>query len=88
MRIRQGDRYVDDAAFRRATLESSLVSKDNVYARLRLAKYDAERWGALPELNPETTPLRIETAPAADATWASIDTSTEDLRTGRRRTAA
>lgn len=82
------DRYVADSAFRRTSLESSLVTKDNAYAQLRLANYDESHWGALPELNPETTPLTVDSAraaspagasPAADAAWQTIDTSDEDL---------
>lgn len=58
-------RYETDASFRRAALEQSLVSRENTYARLRLAKYDDEHWGALPELAPETTPLTLANAKAA-----------------------
>lgn len=77
------DRYVQDASFRRATLESSLVTNDNAYARLRLAKYDETHWGALPELNPETTPLTIDSAESAHpddgAVWQSSFPDGDDL---------
>jgi mono/diheme cytochrome c family protein len=55
----EGERYLTDTAFRRAELEASLVSKDNDYAKLRLAHYaggDA-RWDALPEWNPRVDPV-------------------------------
>lgn len=73
-------RYVDDAAFRRETLEASLVTRDNLYAQLRLASYDEAHWGALPEHNPEATPLGTGAEPGADARWSAVDLSGEDLR--------
>lgn len=74
------ERYVEDPAFRRAALESSLVTQDNAYAQLRLAKYDEEHWGALPEWNPETTPLGAAERGLEDAAWSAIDASSDDLR--------
>jgi cytochrome c5 len=52
-------RYLGDAAFRRATLEQSLVNPDNGYSRDRLAGYgfaDAG-WELLPTWNPRSIPL-------------------------------
>ncbi len=49
-------RYVEDAAFRRRTLEASLVNPANGYSALRWAKYDEAGWGALPEWQPELAP--------------------------------
>ena len=49
-------RYVEDAAFRRRTLEGSLVNPDNRYSALRWAKYDEANWGALPEWKPDLAP--------------------------------
>ena len=51
----EGQRYLHDRDFRRAALESSLVSSDNAYAALRLAHYGND-WDALPEWNPPSTP--------------------------------
>lgn len=48
------ERYLRDAAFRRATLEASLVA-DNGYARLRRAELST--WEALPVYNPEPLPV-------------------------------
>lgn len=69
--------YVQDPAVGRRALERSLVSRDNGYAQLRLQRYDAEHWGALPEYDPETTALRVADdggpAPAEhEATWARV----------------
>lgn len=50
------DRYLDDASFRRATLEGSLQNPDNGYSRDRLAAYglvDAG-WELLPSWNPRS----------------------------------
>jgi len=52
--------YLEDRAFRRATLVDSLVSRDNEYARLRLARYatgDARDWDRLPVWNPPVKPV-------------------------------
>lgn len=50
-------RYLHDASFRRARLETSLTRDDNDYARLRLAHYanaEDDGWDALPTWNPKT----------------------------------
>jgi mono/diheme cytochrome c family protein len=49
-------RYLHDPSFRRAAMERSLTTRDNHYARLRLARYPAE-WDALPAWNPRAEPL-------------------------------
>lgn len=54
-------RYLREPAFRRAALVDSLVSAQNDYARLRLARYDsgdAQDWSRLPEWNPAVAPVR------------------------------
>lgn len=67
-RLELGARYVDDAAFRRAELEASLVNPSNNYSQIRLERYTEEQWGALPEWNPLATPIGIaDTAAPADA---------------------
>ncbi|HEY8075137.1 MAG TPA: hypothetical protein VIF62_13530 [Labilithrix sp.] len=51
----QHDPYLEDAAFRRATLVASLVNPDNGYSRLRLAHYESGGdgdWARLREWNP------------------------------------
>lgn len=48
------ERYLRDAAFRRATLEASLVG-DHAYGRLRRAKLT--EWEALPVYDPEPSPI-------------------------------
>jgi cytochrome c5 len=53
--------YLEDRAFRRAALVDSLVSRDNEYARLRLARYatgDARDWDRLPVWNPRVALVR------------------------------
>lgn len=72
--------YVDDPAVGRRALEASLVTRDNTYAALRLAEYDAARWGALPELDAPTTPIGVSASggpapppPAGDPAWATLD---------------
>jgi mono/diheme cytochrome c family protein len=47
----QLQRYLDDAEFRRAELEASLVNPDNGYSRLRLERY-GRAWEELPVWNP------------------------------------
>jgi mono/diheme cytochrome c family protein len=47
--------YLDDASFRRAELEASLVNPHNEYSQLRLEHYDSGGngdWSRLPEWNP------------------------------------
>lgn len=51
-------RYLTEPAFRRAALHDSLVSKDNLYARRRLASYREDGWDALPEWNPDVSLVR------------------------------
>ena len=51
-------RYLAEPAFRRAVLQDSLVSKDNLYARRRLASYREDGWDTLPEWNPEVSLVR------------------------------
>jgi hypothetical protein len=75
----EGSRYLDDRAYRRAELEGSLVSRDNDYARLRLAHYaggDAQ-WDALPEWNPRVDVVRA--SEIDDGTAARV-TMTGDAR--------
>jgi len=52
--------YLDDASFRRAELEASLVNPSNAYSQLRLARYasgDGADWERLPEWNPPVEPI-------------------------------
>ncbi|MEO6417904.1 MAG: hypothetical protein ABIP39_00755 [Polyangiaceae bacterium] len=47
--------YLDDAAYRRSSLEASLVTRANTYSELRLSRYGvggARAWENLPEWNP------------------------------------
>jgi mono/diheme cytochrome c family protein len=47
------ERYLDDAAFRRAAMVGELVSTTNGYARVRLERYAIDGgWDDLPEWNP------------------------------------
>lgn len=53
--------YLDDPAYRRSSLEASLVSRTNAYSELRLAHYGAggaKAWENLPEWNPRAEIVR------------------------------
>lgn len=72
--------YVDDPNVGRHALERSLVNRDNTYSTLRLAEYDEEHWGQLPELDAPAAPVLVsETGgpanppPAGDPAWATLD---------------
>jgi mono/diheme cytochrome c family protein len=68
-------RYLSDAAFRRAAMTASLTTTHNSYAQLRLARYDsgdARDWSRLPEWNP---PIALST----HETPASLQVSREAL---------
>lgn len=71
--VGEGASYLDDASFRRATLEASLVNPANAYSQLRLARYGRE-WERLPEWNPPVEPVdaRELDAPGGAALAAAI----------------
>jgi mono/diheme cytochrome c family protein len=85
-------RYVDDPEVGRKALEHSLVRHDNGYAALRLARYDEQHWGALPERDDPSMPIGVgeggapaKAPPRTDASWATINAaavgwSLEELR--------
>jgi mono/diheme cytochrome c family protein len=54
-----GARYIDDAAFRRKALETSLTNPDNTYSRQRLTSYGlgTQGWDVLPVWNPRSVVL-------------------------------
>ena len=54
--LKEADRFVDDAAFRRAELEKSFVNPNNSYSKERLAHYGLGQkgWDLLPEWNPRS----------------------------------
>lgn len=57
----QGQRFVEDRAYRRAILKRSLVNPDNGYSDLRLKNYAVEgRWDALQTWNPPSRPVTVE----------------------------
>jgi len=57
--LAEGRLYLDDAAFRRKTLEESLVNHANTYSRQRLDSYGlgSRGWDLLPEWNPRSVPI-------------------------------
>ncbi len=61
--------YLTSARYRRAALEASLVNPSNDYSRLRLAHYARADgpgdWDALPEWNPEVSPITRSDLPHA-----------------------
>jgi cytochrome c5 len=62
--------YLNDASYRRAGLEASIVNAGNGYSRLRLDHYATGKvgdWERLPEWNPVTEPVAAaELSPAGD----------------------
>lgn len=58
-------RYLDDASFRHAELEASLVNRDNGYSRVRLERY--ARWEELPVWNPNVAISEAASAGDRDA---------------------
>src|SRR5262249_41931580 len=87
------ERFLADRAYRRASLERSVVNPDNGYSALRLAEYAVERggtpvgWDALDEWNPLVRPVRIDglgepSAPVWDAEDVRTDAQWQEL--GRR----
>lgn len=52
--LAEGERYLDDGAFRRQALEHSLTDADNVYSATRLSAYGLETrgWDTLPVWSP------------------------------------
>ncbi len=57
--LAQGERYLDDAEFRRAALEASLTDPSNVYSATRLSAYGhrTRGWDGLPEWTPRVQPI-------------------------------
>ena len=62
--LQEGERFLNDTAYRRAALERSLVNPDNLYSRQRLASYGHgdRRWDRLPVWNPRSVPVTAELA--------------------------
>ncbi|HMJ09812.1 MAG TPA: hypothetical protein VK524_00330 [Polyangiaceae bacterium] len=76
--IAQGVRYDGDPEYRRNQLVDSIVNPNNAYSALRLSRYTAAGWGALPEWNPHVSAVDLQRAqpPASPSdAWsrASID---------------
>jgi hypothetical protein len=65
--LHEGERFLNDTAYRRAALEHSLLNPQNLYSRQRLASYGlgARRWDRLPAWNPRTQPVTAELAASA-----------------------
>ncbi len=62
--LREGERFLQDTAYRRAALERSLVNPENLYSRQRLNSYGLgeRRWDRLPQWNPWSVPITAELA--------------------------
>ncbi len=69
--LAEGERYLEDRAFRREHLEASLSNPDNMYSRTRLGSYALPRggWDSLPAWVPVARPV--------------TDAVVDDLRAGR-----
>ncbi len=79
----EGDRYVNDSAYRRAELEASLVNPSNGYSQLRLSHYaggDA-RWDALTEWNPRVEPVATGELDDGTAARTSMGATAKALET-------
>ena len=65
---REGKRFVEDVAYRRAALEASLVNHTNTYSAQRLGSYALgdRGWDALPVWNPRSLPVTKEIAAALE----------------------
>jgi len=72
--LREGRRFLDDTAYRRAALERSLTNHDNVYSKLRLATYGlgTAGWDKLPVWNPRSR--RVDAALASVLARGEIPT--------------
>lgn len=59
--LAEAERYLNDADFRRAQLEASLTSRDNLYAKRRLTNYGLvdRGWDLLPPWNPRARMLGV-----------------------------
>jgi mono/diheme cytochrome c family protein len=57
--LQEGQRFLDDTAYRRAALERALTNPDNVYSRVRLQAYGhgTRAWDRLPAWNPRARPV-------------------------------
>ncbi len=60
--LRQGGTYLDDGRVRRAALEHSLATPDNLYSAMRLSAYGRGRtgWDVLPAWNPSSQELGVQ----------------------------
>ena len=76
--VERGQRYDESESFRRSALVASLENPENGYSRLRLERYRAEQWGALPIWDPGIRVVSeadiAGTKPAAGFTALDIDT--------------
>ena len=87
--LAEAARYIDDAAFRRASLESSLVNHKNTYSRQRLDHYGLgpRGWDLLPEWNPISVPVTTEVVADIRAHRPlKLDEKTPPLWDGKRPT--
>jgi cytochrome c5 len=67
--------YLNDATYRRAMLEASIVNPDNGYSRLRLAHYatgSPDDWERLPEWNPAVAPIAAAELDSGDTAQAVV----------------
>jgi hypothetical protein len=81
--------YLDNADFRRATLEECLTNPKNIYSRQRLEAYGLKKkgWDLLPEWTPQSVP--VTTSMAADLRAhrpLAMDPNTPRLWDGKRPT--
>jgi hypothetical protein len=70
--VREAERFVRDAAFRRTELEHGFTNPKNTYSAERLSHYGhrTRGWDLLPEWNPKSAVITgVETAPASVPLW-------------------
>ena len=84
--IKDAVRYVNEPAFRDASLRASLVNLKNSYSQARLENYNERKWGALPVWNPRVrrvVPSDIgQKIPTPDNSWSTISVAQDFSKEG------
>lgn len=77
--LARGQRYLGDAEHRRSSMLASLRNPKNLYSRQRIASYGFTNkgWDALPEWNPRSRVMKIETKSEPDRSRTLAPSATE-----------
>ncbi|MCX4245639.1 c-type cytochrome [Paraliomyxa miuraensis] len=86
--LQEAERYLDDRAFRRAALQSSLTNPENLYSHARLQSYGRTEggWDVLPEWVPVAAPVTDDVQRALQAGADPSLAAATPLWDGRRPT--